>query len=486
MSLGRTMLKGSLWAALDSWASEIANLTFFLLLVRLLGPEQFGLVAIAMVFVAITTDLIGYSVSQVLIQRRELTDCLCDTVFLLILALAGGGAALMAGAAPLISKVFDAPTLTPILRWLSLALVLQALASVPLAILTRTMRFDTIAKRSLAMIAAGGSVGLSLAWAGFGAFALVGQILTQSVVSALMLYRASPWRPRLRGSLADLHAIRGYASSVVGNRIVVQFDERAPQAVIGLIIGPAAVGYYNIAARLLDILIRMFVVPINQVALPGIAQVQENPARIRGILESGIGAASLIGCPAFLGTVVIAPDLIPIALGVTWTPAAPVLQLLALRGLLWPVVLYATSLLYATARPGMLLKLNLVDLVASIVVLCLAAPFGLAAVAASSSVRILLVRWPLMGAALGRISGVGLTRQIALMTPAFAAGALMSAVLLLARTELATALAGFPLVAVLILLGAISYLAFALMLRPRLVHEVAGLVRGLREQPGQS
>lgn len=486
MSLGRTMLKGSLWATLDSWASEIANLTFFLLLVRLLGPEEFGIVGLAMVFIGVTTDLVGHSVSRVLIQRRELTESLCNTVFLLILGLAAGTAVLMLGVAPLIGDLFGVPSLIPILRWLSLSLVLHALAAVPLAILSREMRFDAIAKRSLAMIGGGGLVGITMALSGQGAFALVGQIVTQSVISAVMLYGASTWRPRLRGSVDDLRAIRSYASSVVGNRLMIQFDERAPQFVIGLVMGPTAVGYYNIAMRLVDILIRMFVVPVNQVALPGIAQVQKDPDQVRGILKTGIAAASLLSCPAFMGTIVIAPDLLPLVAGAEWQPAVLVLQLLALRGLLWPVMLYSASLLYGTGRPEVLLKLNLIDLVANVILLCLAAPFGLAAVAAASSARILLVRWPLMGAALKQTAGIGLIGQTLLMAPALAAGALMSVLLLLARLELGSALEGAALTATLIALGAICYPAFALMLRPSLAHEVAGLLQSLRGRMSQT
>jgi len=480
------MLKGSLWATLDSWASELANLAFFLLLVRLLGPDAFGLVALAMVLIGITTDLIGSSVSRVLVQRPDLTTRFCNTVFLVVLVLACTSAALVVAGAPLIAALFDAPALVPILRWLSLSLVLHALASVPLALLTREMRFDVIAKRSLAMIGGGGIVGVALAWSGHGAFALVGQILTQAAISALLLYGASSWRPGRRASLEDLRAMWGYASSTVGNRLVIQFDERAPQFVIGLVMGPTAVGYYNIAARLVEVLIRMFVVPVNQVALPAIARVQSDPARVRGIVESGITAASLVSCPAFLGAIVIAPELVPLALGAQWAPAVLVLQLLALRGLLWPPVLYGASLLYGTGRPGLLFRLNLVDLVANAVVLGLAAPFGLAAVAAASSARILLVRWPLMGGALARIGGMTLLRQAALMAPALAAGALMSALLLVARAGLGATLQGPALIAALVAIGALAYPAFALLLRPALAREVAGLVRGLRGQAGQA
>lgn len=481
MSLGRKMVAGSLWCFLDGWASEIANLAVFLILVRLLGPEEFGLVALAAVFTTVGTDLVGYSVSQVLVQRRELSPGLCDTVFYLVLALATGTATLLVLAAPWVGALFDAPELGPLLRWLSVTVILHGIATVPLALLTREMRFDVIAKRSLVMIGGGGLVGIGLALAGYGAWALVGQALTQAGISVVMLYRAAGWwRPGRRAAWRHLVEIRAYASGIVGNRIVGVFDERAPQFIIGLVIGPAAVGYFNVAMRLIEILIRMFVVPTSQVALPGIAQVQEDPTRVRGIMETGIATTSLVSAPAFFGTFVIAPELVPLALGPDWLPITPVLQLLAVRGLVWPIVLYGNSLLYGLGRPAQMLRLNLCDLAVNVVTLGLAAPFGLTAVAAASSLRVLLLRWPLIGRAIGQLTGLTLRRQAALMAPAFAAGGIMAALLLVWRDYLAVELNAPALLAALVAMGALAYTIVASLLNPGLARHLAELRAGLR------
>lgn len=479
MSLGRRMFAGSLWATLDGWASETGNLLVFLILVRLLGPEEFGVVALATVFTAMAIDLAGYSVSQVLVQRRDLTPALCDAVFWLVLGLAAVAATMFVALAPVLAALFDAPSLSAVLRWLCLALLLHAAATVPLALLTRGMRFDVIAKRSLAMVGGGGVVSISMALHGMGAWALVGQALAQSAISVILLFLATDWRPGRRGGRGELAAIRAYAANVAGNRIIMFLDQRAAHLVLGLFLGTAAVGHFSVAMRLVDILIRMFVVPVTQVALPGIAEVQAEPGRVRGILENGIAASSLVSCPAFIGTIVIAPLLVPLALGDAWLGAIVALQLLALRGLVWPVVLYGVALLYGIGRPGHLLKLNGIDLVVSLVALAAAAPFGLAAVAAASSLRVILVRWPLVGGAISRQTGLRLIDQARLMMPALAGALLMAAVVLacqrylLAEADRALVLAGS------IVIGALTYALAAWLLQPRLVREALSMVRGL-------
>jgi O-antigen/teichoic acid export membrane protein len=485
MSLGRRMFAGSLWCALDGWASESANLAIFLVLARLLTPEEFGLVALAAVFTTVATDLGGYAITQVLIQKKDVRPRLCDSVFFLVLGLALAAAAAFVALAPWIAALFGAPQIADLLRLLSVAVVLNGIATVPLALLTRDLRFASIAKRSLSMIAAGGAAGIGLALAGFGAYALVGQAIAQAVVSAVVLFGASSWRPGRRGSWADLREIRAYASGVVGNRIIALCDERAPQFMLGLALGPAAVGYYNISMRLIDILIRLFVVPVNQVALPAIARVQEDPARVKGIVATGIGAACLISCPAFVGTMVVAPELLPLALGPQWLPAVPVLQILALRGIVWPVVMYGISLLYGLGQPERLLSINGIDLALNLALLCLAAPFGIVWVAAASSLRVVLVRWPLVGRAIGQAIGVGLAWQARLMAPALLAAAAMAAALFGLRAYAVPDADAQVVLATLVATGLLLYPLFVVIVNPGVIGSVQKLLSSVRRPEGE-
>ncbi|HEX6145094.1 MAG TPA: lipopolysaccharide biosynthesis protein [Geminicoccaceae bacterium] len=457
MSVSKRLFAGSLWCVLDGWSTEIANLAIFLVMVRLLGPEEFGLIAIALVFTSVGTELFGFGVSQVLIQRRDLSPALAGTVFWLIAGLVGALALALLTFAPALASLFGAPDLAWLLRWLCLGALLHGLSAVPLAMLTRALRFDVIAKRSLAMIVAGGAVGITLAAQDFGAGALVGLHLSQALVSTVILFGVTRYRPPLRIVPEHLRDVRRYVLGVIGNRAVGLFDERAAQFVIGLMLGPAAVGYYNVAMRLIEILTRMFVIPINQVAMPAIARLQSDPAQVRGILKGGIAIASLVSCPAFLGTAVVAPELVPLALGEVWLPAVLVLQILCLRGIVWPVILYGQSLLFGLGRPGRLLRINLIDLALNVATLTVAAPFGLAAVALASSLRVLLLRWPLLGHTIGQLTGLGLRRQAALLGRALIAAGLMSGVLLILREYLTLRFADLTTLAMMIAAGAALY-----------------------------
>lgn len=479
-SLGQRMIRGSLWCALDGWASEAANLVIFLVLARVLGPEAFGLVALAMVFTTVVTDLGGYAITRVLVQRHELPARMIDSVFWLVTGLAISAAAAFFALAPWIAAAFSAEGLEPILRWLAFTVVLNGAGAVPLALLSRELQFASIAKRSLLMIGAGGITGVSLAFAGAGPFALVGQALGQAVVSFLVLFGAVTWRPRLRFSPGDLADVRAYVTSVVGNRLVTLADERGPQLLIGLLISPTAVGYFSIGVRLIEVLNRIFVVPVNQVTLPGVARAQGEPEQVRGIMAMGLIAASLASVPAFLGTAVLAPDALLLFLGKAWLPTVPVLQLLALRGLAWPAVLQGNALLFGVGEPGRLLRINLVDLAVNFTSLLIAAPFGLWAVAAASSLRILLVRWPMSARAIAPLSRLHFRQQVQLLAPAWLAGLLMVGTLLIWRPYFAQGVAPGLAIALSVMAGAAVYGAAMLLLQPGIL----GWLKQLRAHLG--
>jgi hypothetical protein len=139
-----------------------------------------------------------------------------------------------------------------------------------------------------------------------------------------------------------------------------------------------------------------------------------------------------------------------------------------LRGLVWPAILQGQALLLGLGRPQQLVRIGLVDLLVNFATLALAAPFGLAAVASVSSLRIVLVRWPLTALTAGRLTGLGPTRQLGLLAPALLAGLLMAGVLLIARAYLETTLAAPALVGSIVLLGASVYGLAIFLLQPRL------------------
>ncbi|HEV7367962.1 oligosaccharide flippase family protein [Arenibaculum sp.] len=474
----RRLMVGGFWTTVDAWATEAANLVVFLVLVRLLAPSEFGIVAMAAVFVMLASDLGAFSVTQVLIQRRDLQRGHVDAVFLTVLGLSVVGFALVLAGAPLAAAVYGEPLVAELLVWLSPVIVLNAFTAVPIALLTRDMRFGTLAMRSFAMVVTSGAVGVSLAVLGYGPWALVAQALTKSAVSLVVLMGATGWRPGWRCGRGHLRDVRGYVLGTFGTHVVGAAERHVVQFLLGLLLGSAALGYFNAAQRLVEILVRLFIVPVSQLTMPGFSTVQADPARVRALLEGGVRVTSLISFPAFVGAAVVAPDLVGVVLGETWLPAAPVLAILALRGLGSTSALPGASLLYALGRPHWLLGINAASLAAGTVVLLVAAPFGVAAAAAGDLLRFLGCHCSLIAVAVGRLTGVRPTEQVRLVLPSLAAAAFMAACVLAWRsfgpaTDPATSLASSVAV------GVVAYALASLVVNRALLRRAAGLVLGV-------
>jgi PST family polysaccharide transporter len=485
LSLGRQLLAGGIWATIDSWASELANLLLYLILARLLGPAELGLVALAGVFTTLAGSLTVYGVMQVIIQKPDLEPADCDAVFLLTMGGSIAAALLLVLASPAVAGLFAEPELGPILVWLSLGVVIQALGAVPLGLLTRELRFGVTARRSLLMIASGGAVGIAMAITGHGAWALVAQHVVGTSVGSLVLLTATGWRPGLRARWRHLRASSSFVASAVGNRLLLFADERGPQLVIGYMLGPAATGLYNLAIRLVEVMIRLFVVPVNQIAMPGFARVQGDSWEVLRLLRMTLATGTLVSAPIFLGAAVLAPTLVDMAFGPRWAAMVPVLQILALRGIVWPLLLQGQSLLYGLGRPERMLRVNMADLAVNLSLLILATPFGLVPMAAVITARIFFWRWPLLAVEIEAAAGLRPIEQVRLMVPAMLAAASMAAFVAWSLSSLPPDLSATMRVALTLPAGAILYLGLLFLLDRRFLvrsaRQLAELVRSLRK-----
>lgn len=475
---GRRAVKGSLWATFDGWATEALSLVVFLLLARLLGPSEFGLIAIALGFTAVAAHLTAYTTGEVLVQKQDLSEADCDAVFWVTFLAAGLLALVLASTAPTIARLFDLPDLAPVIRWLCVVLVLQAFTTVPLALLTRELRFDVTARRSLVMLLGGAAVGIAMAMQGYGVWALVGQHLAGSILNAGLLLGATAWRPGLRAGWPQVRAIRRFVASSLGNSVLQMLDERAPQLLVGLLLGPAAAGLINVALRLVQMMQRLFAAPINQIAMPAFARLRGDPVALGRFRDVALSLGLAVSLPAAVGAAAIAPELIGLGLGAEWLAMVPVFQILCVGVAIWPVILQARSALYGLGRPDRLLRVGLLDGLAGVVVILATASFGLVAVALGLSLRVLVWRWPLTARQMRLEIGTGFLHELRLLLPPLLASLLVLLIFVALRQSLAVASGDWPAIAMAGLVAGLTYMGITAILQRSQLRAAWALWRG--------
>jgi PST family polysaccharide transporter len=391
MNMGQLIAKGTVWSAIERWGTQGVSFLTFVLLARLLGPEAYGMVSMAVVFTGIVRVALGQEGwAQVVVQHRELTPLHIDTAFWFVVVLSAILTAGMMALAPVIAAIYGVPEVEPLVIWLSLSLPLDALAAIQIGLLRRSLKFRLIGLRSIIAILASSALAVVMAFTGWGVWSLVALQLGQAAISALLLWWVSDWRPRLAYSRAAFRDLRAYGFSIAGIRLVGFLGINATRFLVGFFLGAAPLGILSFALRLVETATQLLVYPLTKVVMPAISRVQTDPEGVRRIYRNAIQMSSFLLFPAVIGLAVLTPDLVPLVLGQAWTDGIPMLQILLIAMVLAPFQEFAVALMEGTGRAPTLLLIEIAHLLGGLAVLAIAigiAPESLTAIALAMAAR---------------------------------------------------------------------------------------------------
>ncbi len=383
MSLRQKAAKGVFWTITQNWGYQAISFIVFFILARLIGPEDFGLVALALVYIIFLQVFLDQGFTQALIQRQDLDPEHLDTAFWtnftigLVLTVFGIATASLA------AEWFKQPELAPVIRWLSLSYLIGSLRGVQQALFRRRFAFKALAARSLVAIVIGGAVGVGMALFGLGVWSLVGQQLVNALAGVLVLWWASDWRPGLKVSAKHFRDLFDFGINIVGFNLLDFFNRRADNLLVGYFLGPVALGYYAVAYRVLLVMTQLLTSTMNSVALPTFSRLQGEPERLRQAFYTVTQLTSLISFPTFLSMAALAPELVQVLFGDKWAASIPVMQVLAFIGILHSLTYFNGSVLMAMGKPSWRLWLNCLNAVVNVTAFALAVQHGIVAVASA-------------------------------------------------------------------------------------------------------
>jgi O-antigen/teichoic acid export membrane protein len=342
------------------------------------------------------------------------------------------------------------------------------------------MDFRTLELTTMVANAAGGAAGIALALLDYGAWAIVGQQIVVAVVSSLLVWFVSPWRPRLMFSRTSLRSMIGFSGNVFLTRILFYVNRNADNLLIGRYLGPTALGPYALAYNVMLAPISRLTWPIVEVFFPAFSQLQSDPERIAGAWIRVNRVIGAITVPAMLGLIVVAPEFVDVILGEQWEDAIPVIRLLAWVGLLQSLQGLNSSILQARDRTQLLRRYSVIVVVASLTAFGVGVQWGIVGVAAAYALSSTLVE-PYYTWLTARSIGTTLRRFVAGLVPVVQAAVPMVIAVGLARSALISAdVAGGLLLFFLVLLGIAVYVPLVAWRSPELVDEVRRLLPGNR------
>lgn len=477
--LKRKTATSILWTIVRTGSDYLLSFLVFAVLARKLGPEAFGVFALAAAFAEVVRILPAAGFTSALQRAREVPPGMADTVFWASLAVASLGAALLALLARPIGGLVGEPAVAPLLIGLGLTLPISAAGGTHIALMLREFGHRAMAWRSVVSNVLGGAAGLAAAWAGWGAWSLVVQRGVTELAGSVTAWQAYPWWPGRAFSTRMMRSLSGYSLTMTYTQVLFVALVRVQDVIIGRFIGTAAVGQYRTAWRTVDLIAQGAIMPFTQVALPTLGRLQDDLPAFRKAYLRITAVCSAVALPAITGFAVLAPDAIPLVFGPQWGPAAPVAQVLGLMAVPFTLNRFAAPALATLGRYATLARLSSLQLGLTVVMSLAAAPYGLVAIAGAYVARAYLML-PLQLRAFKRYSGLGYGEVLRSIAPAFGTTALMAAVLVLMEAAVGDALRGRDLYLVTaVALGALVYVAGLWLLARRFVLEQARDLRGL-------
>lgn len=423
-------VRGAIWILLDTAGGQILSFLAFLILARLLVPEDYGILSLAAAIIAVPQILLNEGFGTALVQRDMLDDVHINAAFWANLGLSIIFVVAAQIGAPWAAMITGAAIIDPVIRWLSLTMIGTALMAIAAGLFIRELKYSTFALRTFVANSVGALTGVAMALLGYGVWALVGMQLCTSALGVLVMWKGVQWRPKESFSWPAFREIYHFSSRLmVGNGLRFA-TERADTIIIGIFLDPAALGFYFLVTRLLTTVIFITISPVDRIMLPVLTRIKEDPHRRSEAYANMVGVTSVFWIPAVAGLGAVAPLALPLLFGHKWDASIPLMMIMSLVCISGPLNRPTMHALLAVGKPEVYAILNLIQLIITTAAFLVAVRFGIVG-AAWAYAAVLIAIVPFNLAAAQRVAGISPVHVMRRYLPPLGAGAIMASVLLL-------------------------------------------------------
>ncbi|MGH8501142.1 MAG: lipopolysaccharide biosynthesis protein [Gammaproteobacteria bacterium] len=371
-TIHQQMAHGALWMLLFKLMERSLGLISTLILVRVLSPADFGVVAMATSFIFMAELLTAFGFDIALIQKQDASEDHYHTAWTLHLLLGLLIAVLMVAAAPWIADFYNRPNVFWVVCALALGPLIRGCENIGVVAFRKEMRFKSEFAFQLSRKVVSFLVVVPLAFYLRSYWALVFGMLASQLAGTIISFIAHPFRPHF--SLAKVGSLMGFSKWLLANNMVGFFKERSADFFIGRMHGAAPLGVYNVSYELATMPTTELSAPINRALLPGFARIAHDPKAMRAAYGHAMSMLAILALPAAVGIFAVAPFLVPVVLGNQWLASVPLMEILALNGALLMFHSSICAVLIANGHPYRVTKTNALYVVMLVVLLGILVP----------------------------------------------------------------------------------------------------------------
>ena len=380
-NLGNNIISGLFWRFGERIFAQGVSFIISLVLARLLTPNDYGVVAILLIFIDIANVFVVSSFGVALVQKKDADQLDFSSVFYFNVVLSFVVYGLLFMAAPYIESYYAIEGLGSLLRLLSLKIILSGANSVQQAYVQRNMLFKKFFFSTLIGTLISAVVGIYMAYKGFGPLALVCQYLTNSFIDTVVLFITVKWRPIIQFSIQRLIPLVQYGWKILVAGLLGTFYTNLRSFVIGKRYSTDDLAYYNQGQKFPQLLVTNLNTAIDSVLLPAMAQVQSDKKQLKQLIRQSISYASLIMWSLMIGLLTVSKNLVILLLTEKWLLCLPFMWLACLQYALEPVQTANLQAIKALGRSDIILKLEMIKKGYGILILLLTMKYGVFAIA---------------------------------------------------------------------------------------------------------
>jgi O-antigen/teichoic acid export membrane protein len=376
-SLKQQTFKGLFWTLLDNVGVRIFSFISMLLLARWLGPEEFGLVGMIAVFIALGQTLVVSGMTTSLIRTKDAGAADYNTVFYLNLIMSFCVYGIIYLIAPYVASFYAEPVLIDVIRVYGLVFLLTAFSTVQSAILNRDMAFKKLTLISVPSILGGIAVGLYLGYHNYGVWSIVWLYLSTELIKSLLLWVFSDWYPKLEFSKEKCKVHYRFGYKLALSTILDTVFQNSYNIIIGKYFSARTLGYFERSKRFCEYPSATFTGILLKVTYPMLSKLQDEPLRLTAVYRKMIRISFFVIAPVMLGAAALAPPLFEVVLGPEWEPAVIFFQVLCLAFMLYPIHAFNLNVLTVYGRSDLFLKVEIIKKTITVISILVGLQFGI-------------------------------------------------------------------------------------------------------------
>ncbi len=369
--------KAIYWKLFDQTAARVMQFVVGVVMARLLSPEDYGITALPAVFMAVAGIFIDGSFGAALIRKPEVTEKDLSTSFYYSIGVGVLMYVILFFASPLIAAFYDTPVLTPLIRVTALSFLLGPLGTPQSVILTRRLDFKTPARISVINKIVSAIVGISVAYAGFGLWALVVSGLTASLLGLIQTWWAVKWLPREKFSRESFRYLWNFGNKMIGANLIDTLYNNVTPVFVGKYYSPKDLGVYNRALGYAILPASQITGLLISVSFPVLGKVQGDVEVLRNIYRRMIKDACFVAFPVFMLLCALAKPLVITLITDKWIECVLLLQIMCFAKMWWPMQAINRNVMQVTGRSDLYLRIEVIKKTIVFVMLCCSLPFGM-------------------------------------------------------------------------------------------------------------